>query len=92
MNDIPNIKSNPLYISVGLLVISYLIGEFILPKYPLIYFFQLIGMLGLIISTLIFFSSFNLFRTYGENPAPGSTTNQIIITGIFAYTRKPIYL
>ena len=92
MNDIPNIKSNPLYISVGLLVISYLIGEFILPKYPLIYFFQLIGMLGLIISTLIFFSSFNLFRTYGENPAPGSTTNQIIKTGIFSYTRNPIYL
>ena len=34
----PNIKGNPLKISVGLLVVSYLLGEFILPKYPLLYF------------------------------------------------------
>ena len=92
MTDISNIKDNPLKIFVGFLVISYVIGEFILPKYPLIYFFQLIGMLGLIISTLIFFSSVNLFKAYGDSPEPTSNTNQIIRTGIFAYTRNPIYL
>ena len=30
----PDVKGNPLYITVYLLVASYIIGEFILPKYP----------------------------------------------------------
>ena len=92
MSEGPNINGNPLRIAVGLLVASYLIGEFIIPKYPLIYVFKLIGILGLIASTFIFTSGFNLFKSYDENPLPTSTTNRIIKTGIFAYTRNPIYL
>ena len=88
----PNIKSNPLRISVGLLVISYILGEFILPKYHLVYIFNLIGVLGLISSVGILFSGFNMFKSYGEDPVPTSLTNRIIKTGIFAYTRNPIYL
>ena len=88
----PDIKGNPLRISVGLLVISYILGEFILPKYHLIYIFNLIGVLGLISSAGIFFSGFNMFKSYGEDPVPTSLTNRIIKTGIFAYTRNPIYL
>ena len=92
MNEGPNINGNPLRIAVGLLVASYLIGEFIIPKYTLIYVFKLIGILGLISSTFIFISGFNIFKSYDENPIPTSTTNRIIKTGIFAYTRNPIYL
>ena len=92
MNNGPNIIGNPLRIAVWLLVASYLIGEFIIPKYPLIYVFKLIGILGLISSTFIFISGFNIFKSYDENPFPTSTTDQIIKTGIFAYTRNPIYL
>ena len=88
----PNIIGNPLRIAVGLLVASYVIGEFIVPKYPLIYAFKLIGILGLISSTFIFISGFNIFKSYEENPDPASTTNRIIKTGIFAYARNPIYL
>ena len=92
MSEGPNINGNPLRIAVGLLVTSYLIGEFIIPKYPLIYVFKLIGILGLIASTFIFISGFNIFKSYDENPLPTSTTNRIIKTGIFSYTRNPIYL
>ena len=92
MSEGPNINGNPLRIAVGLLVASYLIGEFIIPKYPLIYAFNLLGILGLISSTFIFISGFNMFKSYDENPEPTSTTNRIIKTGIFAYTRNPIYL
>ena len=88
----PNIIGNPLRMAVGLLVSSYIIGEFILPKYPLIYAFKLMGILGLISSTFIFISGFNMFKSYDENPLPTTTTNRIIKTGIFAYTRNPIYL
>ena len=34
----PDVKGNPLYISVYLLIASYILGEFIFPKYPLLYF------------------------------------------------------
>ena len=88
----PNIKGNPLKISVGLLVLSYVVGEFFLPKYPLLYFIKLIGILSLIISVSILLAAFNLFKSYGEDPNPVSTTNRLIKTGINAYTRNPIYL
>ena len=88
----PQIKGNPLKISVILLVVSYILGDFILPKYHLMYFIQLIGVLGLIFSVGIFISGFSIFKSYGEDPLPTSSTNRIIKTGIFAYTRNPIYL
>ena len=92
MSNGPTIVGNPLRLAVGLLAASYVIGEFIIPTYPLIYAFKLIGILGLISSTFIFISGFNIFKSYDENPLPSSTTNRIIKTGIFAYTRNPIYL
>jgi len=88
----PNILGNPLKITVYLLVVSYIVGEFILPKYHLIYLFHLIGVLGIIISIFFFFSGFNLFNSYRENPLPNSNTKRLIKTGIFAYTRNPIYI
>ena len=56
MTDGPIIKGNPLLITVYLLVLSYIIGEFVVPKYPLLYPIHLIGILGLIISIVFFFS------------------------------------
>ena len=72
----PNIKGNPLKISVFLLVISYVIGEFFIPKYPLLYFLNLIGILGLLTSISFFVSGFNLFKSYEEDPTPTSSTSQ----------------
>ena len=54
--------------------------------------FRGIGVLGLIFSIGIFISGFSFFNSYGEDPFPTSSTNRIIKTGIFAYTRNPIYL
>ena len=88
----PVIQGNPLKIFVYLLVISYVVGEFIIPKYPIIYLFNMIGLIGLIVSVILFFSGFNLFKSYKEDPKPTSDTNRLIKTGIFAYTRNPIYL
>ena len=92
MSEGPKVKGNPLRLSVYLLVVSYIVGEFILPKYLLIYPINLIGMIGLMISLIFFFSGFNIFKSYEENPVPTSTSNRLIKTGIFAYTRNPIYV
>ena len=88
----PEVKGNPLHISVYLLIGSYVIGEFILPKYPLIYLLNLLGICFIIISPIIFFSSRNAFHAYEENPLPQTETDKIIKTGIYAYSRNPIYL
>ena len=92
MNSGPLINGNPLKISIYLLIPCYIIGEFVIPKYPLIFIFNLFGVVGLIISIFFFFSGFNIFKSYKENPAPKTITNKIIKTGIFAYTRNPIYI
>lgn len=92
MNEGPLVKGNPLRISVYALLFCYIIGEFILPKYPLIYIIHLIGITGLIISLIFFFSGFEIFKSYKENPVPTSASKRLIKTGIFAYTRNPIYL
>ena len=88
----PDVKGHPLKIAVILLVASYIVGEFFFPKYSLAYIINLIGVLGLIISVSIFIAGFNLFQSYGEDPFPNTITKRIIKTGIFAYTRNPIYL
>ena len=53
----PDVKGNPLYISVYLLIASYILGEFIFPKYPLLFIFNLLGILIIILVPLLFFSS-----------------------------------
>ena len=92
MSEGPKVKGNPLRLSVYLLVASYIVGEFILPKYLLIYPINLIGIIGLMISLIFFFSGFNIFKSYKEDPVPTSTSKRLIKTGIFAYTRNPIYV
>ena len=67
-------------------------GEFIIPKYILFTLLNLIGIIGLILSLALFFSSLNLFNSYKENPTPQTDTKKIIKTGIFAYCRNPMYL
>ena len=88
----PEIKGNPLHISVYLLIGSYVIGEFIFPKYPLIYPLNLLGVFLIILAPIIFFSSRNAFYAHEENPLPQTETDKIIKTGIYAYSRNPIYL
>ena len=88
----PAIKGNPLKIFVLLLVISYAVGEFFIPKYALFTLLNLTGIIGLILSLALFFSSLNLFNSYKENPKPQADTKKIIKTGIFAYCRNPMYL
>ena len=38
------------------------------------------------------FSGFSIFNSYDENPSPNSSSERLIKTGIFAYTRNPIYI
>ena len=88
----PAIKGNPLEIFGYLLAISYILGEFLIPKYNLFTLLNLLGVIGLVLSLALFFSSLNIFNSYKENPKPQTHTKRIIKTGIFAYCRNPMYM
>ena len=88
----PAIKGNPLEIFGYLLIISYIVGEFLIPKYNLFTLLNLLGVIGLVLSLALFFSSLNIFNSYKENPKPQTHTKRIIKTGIFAYCRNPMYM
>ena len=80
----PAIKGNPLQIFGYLLIISYVVGEFLIPKYSLFTIFNLTGVICLVLSLTLFFSALNIFNSYKENPKPQTHTKRIIKTGIFA--------
>ena len=88
----PDVKGNPLYISVYLLIASYVLGEFFIPKYQLLYVLNLLGILIIILIPMAFFSSRNAFNAHKEKLLPQTETNKIIKTGIYAYSRNPIYV
>ena len=58
----------------------------------MIYLFNFLGLFLIFISPIIFFSSRNAFLVHEENPLPHTDTVKIIKTGIYAYSRNPIYL
>ena len=70
MSEGPNVKGNPIKVVSVLLILSYLLGEFILPKYHILYALKLIGILGLILSVGLFVAGFSIFKSYDENPVP----------------------
>ena len=64
MSDRPKVKGNPLLVSVYLLVISYLIGEFVIPKYSLLYPINLFGIVGLIVSLILIINQKQTRKNY----------------------------
>jgi len=62
MNEGPKIKGNPLKISVYLLVVCYFLGEFVFPKYHLIYAINLIGIIGSDYNQQTRYEKFTLFE------------------------------
>ena len=49
-------------------------------------------LLIIILMPILFFSSRNAFNAHEEKLLPHTETNKIIKTGIYAYSRNPIYL
>ena len=62
----PAIKGNPLQIFGYLLIISYVVGEFLIPKYSLFTILNLTGVICLVLSLALFFSALNIFNSYKE--------------------------
>jgi protein-S-isoprenylcysteine O-methyltransferase Ste14 len=55
-------------------------------------FFIIIGLIIFFIGILIMIFSLKEFYSYDESPAPFMSTKKIITTGIFRFTRNPMYV
>ena len=70
----------------------YLNDSFQLPVYTNI-IFQIIGGIFILGAILIDFSSFMLFKKFGQGtPVIIEPTKKLVIKGLYKYTRNPIYL
>ena len=56
----------------------------------LIQFF--LGLVIIIVSIILFYCTFIIFKSNAENPHPRSVTTQLFLGGTYKYSRNPIYL
>lgn len=80
----------PPFIYIGLLLLGPLIDRLLgLPPFPVSWWFSLPF---LAIGIALIATAIGLFRVSGQNPNPATVTNGIIDTGLYAFTRNPMYL
>ena len=92
MKDNAKVKFNPLKVFVFSLTISFLMGDFLKLYLPISYIINLFGLIIMLISIYVFYYCVKLFISYGETLPPSTPTYKIIKTGIYSYSRNPIYL
>ncbi len=91
MKDSAKVTFNPLRIFGFSLVMAYIIGEVFNTYYNLHKSINLIGIILLFLFLLIFYLSVKIFLVHKEKLPPSTPTYVIIKTGIYSYSRNPIY-
>ena len=100
INNAASIPTFPPLIMLFCLNVGFLIGIsnlYILQLYELPSFFDIfrlqgLGFLIIVISFLLVFFSVGLFRKNNEDPNPTTRSVHLITSGIYRYTRNPMYL
>ncbi len=84
------VRFPPPLIFLGVVLIGPVIDRLLgLPPLPIPGW---LGLVFLILGFPLVGIAVGLFRRLGENPVPSTPTEGIIDTGIYAYTRNPMYL
>ena len=78
----------PLLIAIAL----QLTVPFSLPRGPLTLVFRSTGIALLILGMLLVTQARREFRRHGQPTDPGQPTHKIITTGVFSFSRNPLYL
>ena len=88
--DAAAVRSPPPLIFLGFLLLGFLIDRLLdLPPLPLPWW---IGALIVLAGAALEAVAFGLLHRSGEDPKPWATTNRVVDTGIYAWTRNPMYL
>ena len=91
MEDFAKVTSNPMRIFGFSLATAYIIGEVFDIYYNLYKFINLIGLILFFLFLLIFYLSVKIFLIHKEKLSPSTPTYKIIKTGVYSYSRNPIY-
>ena len=70
----------------------YVFQLYSLPNFLDIFRSSNLGFFIIVTSFVIVYLSVGLFRKNNEDPNPTTTSNKLITSGIFKYTRNPMYL
>ena len=92
MKDSAKIYFNPLKTFVISLSFSYLIGEIFDVNVKLPLLINIIGFFLLIMFFATFFICARIFFLHNEQLPPSTPTEKIINSGLYSYTRNPIYI
>ncbi len=90
----PNINKNihPPLVALFYIVLAYLLGWFIPVPLTVPALLKNIGFAFVIIGFLLGLAAFNEFRKARTTVDPHGSTSQLVTTGIYRFTRNPIYL
>lgn len=80
----------PPFVFIGLLLTGPLVERFV--TVPPLGLSWPLGAAIAIAGLALIGAAIGLFRQRGENPEPWTPTNGIVDTGLYAYTRNPMYL
>ena len=90
MRDAASIRFPPPLIFLGLLLLGPLIDRWLqLPPWPMPWW---IGALVVAPGALLLAVANDTLRGAGENPLPWTATNRVLDSGLYSYTRNPMYL
>lgn len=89
-SDAAAVRFPPPLIFLGFLLLGFLVDRVLdLPPLPLPWW---IGAIVALAGAALEVVAFGLLRRAGEDPKPWVTTHQVVDTGIYAWTRNPMYL
>lgn len=88
--DAPKIGFPPPLVYLGFLLLGPLIGRFV--AVPRLWLPWPIGAVLAIAGLALVGTAIGLFRKAGENPRPWTPSKGIVETGLYRYTRNPMYL
>src|SRR6266516_1305642 len=90
----PNINRNihPPIVALFYIALAYLLGQFVQIPLKVPVLLENFGFALVIIGFLLGLAAFNEFRRARTTLDPHGSTSQLVTTGIYRFTRNPIYL
>ena len=93
-HDRPNINPmiHPPIVALLFIVIAYFLGRFVPPPYVPSMIWRNVGLLLTFIGFLLGIAAFVEFRKARTTVDPHGSVKQVVTSGIYRFTRNPIYL
>ena len=91
--DVATVRFPPPLIYVGAVIVGLLFHEFAVPLSLEFGLWVRVGVAGTagLLGLILMIGAVGLFKRTGQDPKPWKTTPEIISTGVYRFTRNPMY-